>query len=278
MVRGFRPRVEHKTPAQLALMRRSGLLLARVHAAIQEAIAPGVSTADLDRVAAAVIADGGGHSNFLGYHGFPAHICVSVNEEIVHGIPGSRVLREGDVVSVDAGCVVEGWHSDAARTHIVGQARSEQELRLVEVARKSMWVGIAALAASQRVGDVGAAIEDFVESAVGEEFQFLEDFGGHGIGRAMHEPPDVMNFRTRDRGPRIKPGLAVAIEPMLVIGDADYRILDDEWTVVSASGKTGVHWENSVAVTEAGIFVLTEPDGGQAALSALGVDIAPEPK
>lgn len=269
--------MELKTPAQFAAMRRSGLLLDQVHEAIADALEPGMRTKDIDAISARVIADGGGTPNFLNYHGFPATVCVSVNDEVVHGIPGERVIGEGDIVSVDAGCIVDGWHSDAARTHIVGEARSEIEARLVEITRQALWEGIAALARATRVGDVGIAIEDFVESEVGEELQFLEDFGGHGIGSAMHQPPDVMNFRTRERGPRVKPGMALAIEPMIAIGNAAYTVLDDEWTVVINSGQRAAHWEHSVAVTEQGIFVPTAADGGEAELAARGVKIAPEP-
>lgn len=278
MVRAFGSRVELKTPQQFALMRRSGLVLNHVHDVIAAAIAPGVRTRELDEVAAAEIARAGATPNFLGYHGFPATVCVSVNEEIVHGIPGDRVLHEGDLVSVDAGCIVEGWHSDAARTHIVGEARSVREARLVEVTREAMWEGIAALATATRVGEIGAAIEDFVESEVGEEYQFLEDFGGHGIGSAMHQEPDVMNYRTRHRGPKVRAGMALAIEPMLAIGSADYEILADEWTVVTRSGERSAHWEHSVAVTGDGIFVLTAADGGREELASRGVKIAPEPR
>ena len=273
----FGRRVELKTPEQLALMRRAGLLLEQAHDRMAAMVEPGISTAELDAAAARVIAEGGGEPNFLGYHGFPATVCVSVNDEIVHGIPGPCVLREGDVVSIDAGCIVEGWHSDAARTHIVGTPRSEDDKWLVECTRQAMWEGIAQFARADRVGEIGAAIEDFVERVAGDTLEFLEDFGGHGIGSAMHQAPDVMNYRTRARGPRIAPGMVVAIEPMVVAGDASYRIAEDEWTVIATSGARAAHWEHSVARTNDGIFVLTAADGGRAELEARGIRIAPEP-
>lgn len=269
--------IEKKTPEQLVFMRRAGLLISRAHDAIAEQLRPGMRTRELDEIAAAVIADGGGTPNFLGYHGFPATICVSVNEEIVHGIPGDRLIEEGDLVSVDAGCIIEGWHSDAARTHIAGSARTTDDGDLVRVTHDALWDGIAALASASRVGEIGAAIEDSVAQAVGDRFQPLEDFGGHGIGTAMHQPPDVMNYRTRDRGPKVSPGLVLAIEPMLVQGPADYEVAADEWTVRATRGGRAAHWEHSVAVTDRGLFVLTAEDGGAAELAARGLQIAPDP-
>ena len=277
MNRRRRNSVELKSPEQFALMRRSGLLLARVHDMLAEEIRPGITTAELDRLAEEMIRDHGATPNFLGYMGYPATLCISVNEVVVHGIPGDQVLREGDVVSIDGGCIVEGWHSDAARTHIVGQARDAGDARLVQATQDALWVGILRLASARRVGEIGAAIEDFVASLPGEELHHLEEFGGHGIGSAMHQPPDVMNFRTRDRGPRIQPGMALAIEPMLMRGSGEWVMDDDEWTVRGLHGRSA-HWEHSVAVTDEGIFVLTAADGGAERLARGGVTIAPEPQ
>ncbi|CAM3929153.1 type I methionyl aminopeptidase [Helcobacillus massiliensis] len=272
-----RSRIEYKTPEQFAHMRAAGLLVDRLHDEIQRSLQPGMTTGDLDRIAAEVIADGGGTPNFLGYQGFPATICVSVNEEIVHGIPGDRVINDGDLVSVDAGCIINGWHSDAARTHIAGTAKDPEHRRLIDVAEAAMWDGIAAAATGRTVDDIGAAVEDSVLAAVGERFQHLEDFGGHGIGSAMHQPPDVMNFRTRGRHPKLKPGMAMCVEPMLTIGSADCEILDDDWTVVTLSGAVAAHVEHAFAILEDGIFVLTAADGGREQLGARGVEIAAEP-
>lgn len=277
-MRGLRrERVELKTPEQIALMRRSGLLLHRVHDALEEAIRPGVTTKELDQLAERMIRDAGATSNFKGYMGYPATVCISVNDVVVHGIPDDQVLAEGDVVSIDGGCIVEGWHSDAARTHIVGSPRRQADVDLVQITEQALWAGIAALATAERVGDVGAAIEDFVTEAAGETLSHLEDFGGHGIGSAMHQPPDVMNYRTRSRGPRVRPGMCVAIEPMLIQGPGGYRIEADDWTVRTTGGGRAAHWEHSVAVTAQGLVVLTAADGGAARLAELGITAAPDP-
>lgn len=272
-----RERVELKTPEQIALMRRSGLLLARVHAMLAAQLRPGITTGRLDALAEEMIRDEGALPNFLGYQGFPATLCISVNEEVVHGIPGPRVLAEGDVVSIDGGCIVEGWHSDAARTHIVGTPRSSADEELVAVTEDALWAGIAALSGASRVGEIGAAVEDLVTLEAGETLAHLEGFGGHGIGRAMHQPPDVMNYRTRDRGPKVVPGMCLAIEPMLIQGDGSWRMLEDDWTVVATGGGRAAHAEHSVAVTAQGLLVLTAEDGGRAELAALGIEIAPDP-
>ena len=272
-----RERVELKNPQQIVGMRRSGLLLAQVHEMLRENIRVGITTRELDELAAQMIREAGSRSNFLGYMGYPATCCISVNDAVVHGIPNDYALCEGDIVSIDAGCIIDGWHSDAARTHVVGEPRNDADAELVRVTDEALWVGIAALASAQRVGDIGAAIEDFVQDQAGERLFHLEDFGGHGIGTAMHQPPDVMNYRTRSRGPKVQTGMCLAIEPMLIQGDGDYVIEDDGWTVRSTRGGRAAHCENSVAVTENGLLVLTELDGGAERLAALGVQAAPDP-
>lgn len=277
MTRRRRNAVELKSPEQLALMRCSGLLLSRVHDMLADVIRPGITTGELDRLAEEMIRDHGATPNFLGYMGYPATLCISVNDVVVHGIPGPQVLREGDVVSIDGGCIVEGWHSDAARTHIVGEPRSDADARLVQVTEDALWVGILRLASAERVGQIGAAIEDFVAAVPGQELHHLEEFGGHGIGSSMHQPPDVMNFRTADRGPRIRPGMVLAIEPMLMQGSGRWRMEDDGWTVRGLDGRSA-HWEHSVAITEDGPFVLTAADGGAERLGRAGVRVAPEPR
>lgn len=270
-------RVELKTPEQIAIMRRSGEILSRVHDRVAEAIRPGVTTAELDAIAHEMILAEGATPNFLGYMGFPATVCISVNEVVVHGIPGPLVLQEGDVVSVDGGCIVEGWHSDAARTHIVGEPRSVADQDLVRITEEALWVGIAALAGAHRVGEIGAAIEDFVAARAGDTLSHLEEFGGHGIGTAMHQAPDVMNFRTRSRGPKVRPGMCLAIEPMLIQGSGDWEMDEDEWTVRATGRGRAAHVEHSVAVTEDGLLVLTAADGGAERLGRLGVTAAPDP-
>lgn len=265
-------RVELKTREQMRVMARAGVIVERALAAASKAAVAGATTRDVDAAAAAVIADAGATSNFLGYHGFPATACVSVNDEIVHGIPGERVLAEGDVVSIDCGAIVEGWHGDSARTLIVGAPASDADVALVEGTRRSLWAGIAALASAKRLNEVAEAIEDETERA---GLHPLVGYVGHGIGTAMHQPPEVMNYRTRGRLARVRPGLCVAIEPMNVIGTSESRVLDDDWTVVSADGSRGAHWEHSIAVHEDGIWVLTAADGGAEGLRPFGVAPAP---
>jgi methionyl aminopeptidase len=257
-------------------MHEAGLVLSRALDAAVAAAAPGVTTARLDEVFAAVLQEAGAKSNFLGYHGFPATICTSVNEEVVHGIPGNRVLQDGDIISIDGGAIVDGWHSDSARTVIVGTADPE-DVRLSEVTEGAMWRGIAALATGKFVGDIGDAVDDYVSSVPGKPLGILEDYVGHGIGSEMHMAPDVLNYRTGHRGPKIRPGLCLAIEPMLVRGSIDTAVLDDDWTVVTTDGKRSCQWEHSVAVHEKGIWVLSAPDGGAAKLAPLGVVPVPIP-
>ena len=262
--------IEYKSPDQIRRMRTAGLVVADVHDAVRAAIVPGVTTGELDAVAAAVIEAAGATSNFLGYHGFPGVICVSVNSEIVHGIPGDRVVQAGDVVSVDAGAVVEGWHGDAAFTVVVAgdEDPDPADELLVATTEAAMWAGIAALAGGGRLGEVGGAVED-----AAEDYGIVREYTGHGIGTAMHQPPDVFNYRTGRRGPSIRPGLCVAVEPMLTRGGDATRLLEDDWTVVSADGSRAAHVEHTVAVHDGGLWVLTARDGGAAQLAAHGVQV-----
>lgn len=270
-------RVELKTPEQIRVMRRSGKLLHAVHEMLTEQIRPGVTTNQLDTLAHDMIRDAGATPNFLGYQGYPATLCISVNDVVVHGIPDDRPLQDGDIVSIDGGLIIDGWHSDAARTHVVGEPRSVADAELVRLTREALWAGIAALATADRVGEIGAAIEDFVTDAAGESLSHLEGFGGHGIGTAMHQAPDVMNYRTRSRGPKVRPGLCLAIEPMLIQGPGNWELEDDDWTVRATAGGRAAHSEHSVAVTEQGLLVLTEGDGGAAELALRGITAAPDP-
>ncbi len=260
--------VELKSRAQMRVMARSGSITADALAAASAAVVPGTTTAAIDAAARRVIESAGATSNFLGYHGFPAVTCVSVNDEVVHGIPGDREIAEGDVVSIDCGAVVDGWHSDSAVTVIAGAARGGQDAHLVKSTRDALWAGIAALATAQRLDAVAAAIEDVADAA---GLHPLLGFVGHGIGTAMHQAPDVLNYRTKGKSPRVKPGMCLAIEPMFVIGTGDSNVLDDGWTVVSADGSRAAHWEHSVAIHEDGIWVLTAPDGGARELASRGV-------
>jgi len=288
MIFGSRERVELKTLDQVRVMRRAGLVVASALDAVRAAARPGMTTADLDEVAARTIAAAGATPSFLGYLGYPATICVSVGDEVIHGIPGARVLEVGDVVSVDCGAIVDGWHGDSAISIVLGpdgaldvdapasaDGVDAADLDLVRATRTAMWAGIAALAGGKRLNDVGTAVEAAVElagGATGVEYGIVEDYVGHGIGTAMHQPPDVVNFRTSDRGPRLRPGMCLAVEPMVTRGSGDTRVLEDDWTVVTQDGARAAHWEHTVALLEGGISVLTAPDGGRAGLAPFEVE------
>lgn len=275
-----RERVVLKDGAQVRAMRAAGLVVADALAAVREAIRPGVTTAELDAVAVAVLARAGATSSFLGYQGhgappYPAVTCISVNDEIVHGIPGDRVIAAGDVVSVDFGAVLDGWHGDSAFSVVVPPG-DPADVALVAATERAMWAGIAALAGGDRVGVVGEAVEAAVTS--GEvTYGIVREYTGHGIGRAMHEAPTVLNYRSRERGPRVRPGLCIAVEPMLTRGGRATEGLDDGWTVVTLDGSRAAHAEHTVAITPGGLWVLTAPDGGAERLGALGVQVAPWP-
>ena len=275
-----RNRLDVKTPDQIRRMRRAGLVVGDTLALLREQVRAGMTTADLDRMAEEHIRGAGATPSFLGYHGFTGTLCVSVNDEVVHGIPGSRELREGDLVSIDCGAIVDGWHGDAAISLVVGgrQAASPADLALIDATEASMWAGIAALKVGSPLYAVGAAVEDAVTEAAaadGATYGIVEDYVGHGIGTEMHQDPQVPNYRVRDKGPTVRSGLTVAIEPMVTLGSADTAILEDDWTVVTTDGSRAAHWENSVAVTDEGLWVLTELDGGRARLEALGAAYAP---
>jgi methionyl aminopeptidase len=269
-----------KTTDQIRKMRVAGLVVGETLELIRGQASAGMTTGDLDRTAEEFIRSKGATPSFLGYHGFTGSLCVSVNEEVVHGIPGPRTLRDGDLVSIDCGAIVDGWHGDAAISLIVGgrEAGSARDLALVDATEASMWAGIAALAVGSPLYEVGAAVEDCIvdaERADGATYGIVEDYVGHGIGTEMHQDPQVPNYRVRDRGPTLKSGVTVAIEPMVTLGSAETDVLDDEWTVVTQDGSRAAHWEQSVAVTDAGIWVLTALDGGKERLGALGAAYAP---
>ena len=245
-----------RTPDQLRQMRAAGRVVAEMHDAIRSAVRPGVSTRDLDVVAREVLHRRGATSNFLGYHGFPAVICASVNDEVVHGIPGDRVLHDGDLISIDCGAIVDGWHGDAAFSMAVGTP-APSTLQLIDAAERALAAGIATMVPGGHLGDIGAAI-DAVVTAAG--YGSPREYCGHGIGRAMHEEPDVENRGRRGKGPMFQPGVTLALEPMLIAGGGD-RVaeLDDGWTVVTADGSYAAHVEHTVVVTDAGPEILTRP-------------------
>ncbi|WP_172384592.1 type I methionyl aminopeptidase [Streptomyces sp. MNP-20] len=275
--------VQIKTPEQIAKMRAAGLVVAAIHQATRAAAVPGATTKDLDDVARKVIAEHGAKSNFLGYGGFPATICTSKNEVVVHGIPSDEVvLEDGDIISIDAGAIVDGWHGDAAFTAFVGGGHAPELVELSRVTEESMWAGIAAMKLGNRLVDVSRAIETYIRRQprpASGKYGIIEDYGGHGIGTEMHMDPHVLNYveRRRGRGPKLVPGFCLAIEPMVSLGTAKTETLSDDWTVITTDGTWSSHWEHSVALTEQGPLVLTAPDGGKAKLAEYGVTAAPDP-
>ncbi|MEV7285429.1 type I methionyl aminopeptidase [Streptomyces sp. NPDC093252] len=275
--------VQIKNPEQIAKMRAAGLVVAAIHAATREAAVPGASTRDLDEVARKVLAEHNATSNFLGYGGFPATICTSANDVVVHGIPSeSVVLKDGDIISIDAGAVVDGWHGDAAFTAFVGSGHAPELVELSRVTEESMWAGIAAMKQGARLIDISRAIETYIRRQPkpgGGRYGIIEDYGGHGIGTEMHMDPHLLNYvdRRRGKGPKLVPGLCLAIEPMVSLGTPRTKVLEDDWTVITTDGTWSSHWEHSVALTEEGPLVLTAPDGGRAKLAEYGVTAAPDP-
>jgi methionyl aminopeptidase len=261
------PAIQIKTAAQLAAMAEAGQVVARALSAAAAAVAPGVSTAELDAIAAREIREAGAAPSFLGYHGFPATICACINDEIVHGIPrAARRLRAGDVVSIDCGAVVAGWHADAALTVPVGAVTAELG-RLIATCELALWHGLAAARPGARLGDISHAVERYAQA--GRRYGIVEDYVGHGIGSEMHMDPPVPNQGRPGRGPVLAEGMALAIEPLLVLGSPGTRLLDDGWTVVTEDGSPAAHFEHTVAITSGGPWVLTAADGGTAGFARL---------
>nr|PZN14821.1 MAG: type I methionyl aminopeptidase [Mycolicibacterium hassiacum] len=252
--------VAQRTPGELDAMAAAGALVATALRAVREAAAPGVSTATLNEIAESVIRDGGGVPSFLGYHGYPASICASVNDPVVHGIPSpDELLAEGDLVSIDCGAILDGWHGDSAITFGIGAVDPADEA-LSQATREALEAGIAAMVPGNRLTDVSHAIETETRAAEarhGRQFAIVANYGGHGIGRQMHEDPFLPNEGAPGRGPQLAPGSVLAIEPMLTLGTAKTIVLADEWTVVTADGSRAAHWEHTVAVTEDGPRILT---------------------
>ena len=257
--------IQYKTPEQLVLMRAAGLVVSAALEKMRVAIAPGVTTADLDAIAEDTIRGAGAIPSFKGYHGFPASICSSVNEQVVHAIPSAKTaLAEGDLISIDCGAILDGWHGDAAITVAVGDVKPEL-VRMAKVAEDSMWAGIAAAARGAasgrgRLTDISHAIELTIRK--GGNYGIVDGYGGHGIGTEMHQDPHVLNFGRAGKGPALVPGMALAIEPMITYGSPRTAELADGWTVVSRDGSVAVHVEHTMAIFDDGIWVLTAPDGG----------------
>ncbi|GAA4073834.1 type I methionyl aminopeptidase [Actinomadura miaoliensis] len=267
MFRRRRPAIQIKTPEQVELMREAGLLVARTLELLREAVKPGITTMDLDVLAETHIRDHGGVPSFKGYHGFPATICASVNEEIVHGIPrADKELRDGDVISIDCGAIVQGWHGDSAVTVPVGEISAERR-RLLEVTEASLWAGLAAGVVGAHLTDISHAIESHIRSQ--GRYGIVEGYGGHGIGTEMHMDPLIANHGAPGYGPVLEPGMCFAVEPMVNLGGKDTLELDDGWTVVTVDGSVSAHFEHTFAVTPQGPRVLTAIDEGREWLAKL---------
>ncbi|MCZ4500499.1 MAG: map [Marmoricola sp.] len=268
---GFRDRgIEIKTPQQIAKMRVAGLLVGQTLEVLRGSVRAGVSTAELDAIAEDTIRSAGGVPSFKGYGHppFTGTICASVNDEVVHGVPGDRVLVDGDVISIDCGAIVDGWHGDAAITVAVGEIPAEVQT-LMDVTEGSMWAGFAAARLGGRVTDISHAVETYIRSR--GSYGILEDYTGHGIGTEMHQPPNVPNYGKAGKGPKLELGLALAVEPMVTLGSKHTLVAEDDWTIVTTDGSMSAHFEHTFTLTEKGPWILTALDGGEAALTALGV-------
>jgi methionyl aminopeptidase len=242
-----------KSAKELELLREAGRIVYEAHQVIREAIRPGITTKDLDRLAEKVIREHGATPSFKGYNGFPGSVCTSVNEELVHGIPSDRVLNDGDIVSVDIGACYKGYHGDSAWTYPVGQITDEAS-RLLEVTETSLYKGLEQAKPSARVGDISHAIQVYVEEA---GFSIVREYVGHGVGQNLHEEPSVPNFGPPGKGPRLKPGMTLAVEPMVNVGSRHVKTLADNWTVVTQDGSLCAHFEHTIAITEDGHEILT---------------------
>ena len=273
-----RERITLKSNSDILLMREAGLITAAALKAVKEAIAPGISTLELDTIAEATIVAMGAKSNFKLVAGYKHTICSSVNDEVVHGIPSKdRILQAGDMISIDCGAITpSGWNGDAAFTKVVPGGDPEimsQRQQISDACEASLWAGIAAFAGAKRLNEVGRAVEKTIKEA--GRYGILQDYIGHGVGRSMHEDPAVFNYQTRDLGPNVEPGLVIAIEPMITAGGQAVKILADDWTVSSKDGSDSSHWEHTVARHSGGIWVLTAEDGGAAGLAKYGITPVP---
>ena len=264
--------IELKTLEQLKSMRKAGLVVADTLKLIKQSAQIGMTTLDLNEIAVTNLAKHGAKSSFLGYHGFPAVICASVNEEVVHGIPNKRKLVSGDLLSVDFGAIIEDWHGDAAISFGLGEIDPADQ-KLMDVCEESMWRGIAAGKKGGKLTDISAAIEGYINSQ--GKYGILREYGGHGIGSAMHQEPHILNFGPAGNGPELVAGMALALEPMITRGNERTKVLSDDWTVVSYDSSKGAHFEHTYTIAPDGkAFVLTALDGGKEQLGRLGIEIS----
>jgi methionyl aminopeptidase len=272
--------IQIKSRDEIAKMREAGIVVGNTLAKLRAAVQPGMSTADLDDIARTSIREAGATPSFLGYHGFPATICTSINDQIVHGIPSPKaIFREGDILSIDCGAIVDGYHGDAAVTVGVGEIAPELQ-ELLRVTEESLWHGMAAARLGGRLIDISRAIETYIRSQphpLGGSWGIVEEYVGHGIGTEMHQDPQVHNFvgPRMGKGPELVEGLALAVEPMVNLGSRMTKVLDDGWTVVTADGSRSAHFEHSFTITEEGPWVLTDLDGGRERIAAITGVAAP---
>ena len=270
--------IEILSEDELKLMRSAGLVVAHALQEMTQAAAAGMTTSDVDAIAVEVLARFGATSSFLGYEPapmlppYPAVTCTSVNDELIHGIPTQRALKDGDLLSIDFGACIGGYHGDAARSVGIGELRPEVAV-LNQVTYESLWAGISAARLGRTIGDISYAIQRFITRA--GKYGIVRGYTGHGIGHNMHQPPDIPNYGKPKKGPRIERGMCLAIEPMVTLGTHNTGVLDDDWTVVTADGSIGAHWENTITVTKHGLWVLTEIDGGEETLNKLGIPFGP---
>jgi methionyl aminopeptidase len=243
-----------KSEDEIARMRQAGRVVVQVFEAVQEKIKPGVRTREVDAIVERVIRGAGCIPSFKGYRGFPASACISLNEEIVHGIPGSRKLREGDLVKIDVGAIHEGYHADSAWTFYVGDNPPAEIAKLMQVTEESLWAGIGEARAGRRVGDISAAVQHVAEGA---GFSVVREYVGHGVGRDLHEDLQIPNYGPAGRGPKLEAGMTIALEPMVNVGDWRTRVLDDDWTVVTADGELSAHYEHTIVIADGEAEVLT---------------------
>lgn len=272
----MRKNLKLKSDDDIRKMRIAGLLTAKALRAVRDAVRPGITTLELDAIAEKTIRDVGGIPNFQLVPSYYHTICASINTEVVHGIPSNRELKAGDLLSIDCGAEVDGWNGDSAFSIVVPGDDSDlakQRQKQSDVCEGSLWAGIAAFATGSRLNDVGIAVENYINAQ--GPYGILREYIGHGVGRSMHEDPAVFNYKTKDPGPRIEPGLCIAIEPMITAGDQATFIQDDDWTVETMDGSDGAHWEHTVARHSSGIWVLTAEDGGKAGLAPFGIEPVP---
>ena len=246
-----------KSPREIEAMRKAGRITAQARALAASMIRPGITTREIDEAVCRFIKSQGAKPSFLGYGGFPGSACISVNEEVIHGIPGPRVLKEGDIVSVDVGAFIGGFHGDCAGTYPCGQV-SDEAMRLIRVTEQSFWEGMKYARKGCRVSDIGHAVQEYVEA---NGFSVVRDFVGHGVGAKLHEPPEVRNFGPAGHGPRLLPGMTLAVEPMVNAGSWQVKVLEDKWTTVSADGSLTAHYENSILITDGEPEILTTTGG-----------------